>query len=225
MTSDGAHIKEWGDEIGIEFNIPPGAVPQGTPPVDLSVWPCSAGPFELPEDYELASPVFLISPYYEFSCDILLTIYHFYALESREDCEDMAFLSAPATPLMKENQKPVYQFKVLPSGIFKPLEDRGHVSLKHFCLKTLGKRKRKSQSKTPPGKRKKGNIMIILMLMMVITYVIESDDKLYVYQVYRELEFDDLVIFSVFPKAKLYFKVIAVHYYAAWITYCIYIDT
>ena len=170
VTSDGAHIKEWGDEIGIEFDIPPGAVPKGKQ-VDLSVWPCSAGPFELPEDYELASPVFLISPFFEFSCDIILTIYHFYALETKEDCENMAFLSSPATPLMRENnQKPVYQFKVLSNGLFQPSEDRGHVSLKHFCLKAVGKRKRKSQSKTPSGKRRKGNIVFILMVMMVTMF-------------------------------------------------------
>ena len=29
MTSDGAHIKNWGKEIGIEFDIPPGTVPNG----------------------------------------------------------------------------------------------------------------------------------------------------------------------------------------------------
>ena len=84
----------------------------------------------------------------------------------------MAFLSSPATPLMRENnQKPVYQFKVLSNGLFQPSEDHGQVSLKHFCLKTTAKRKkRKSRSKTPSGKRGKGNIVFILMVMIVTMF-------------------------------------------------------
>ena len=82
---------------GLEFDIPPGAVPQGKR-LELSVWPCSAGPFQLPEDYELASPVLLVSPNFEFSIDVTITMHHFYNLHTREDCDNMAFLTAPATP-------------------------------------------------------------------------------------------------------------------------------
>ena len=158
MTSDGAHIKNWGKEIGIEFDIPPGAVPKGRQ-VDLSVWPCSAGPFQLPEDYELASPVFLILHSFQCLYDITLTIYHYYDLKTKEDCDDMAFLSSPSTPSVIENQKPVYQFKVLSKGMFKPSKDYGQVSPKHFCLCAVGKHRRTSQSKAPPSKRMKGNLL------------------------------------------------------------------
>ena len=158
MTSDGAHIKNWGKEIGIEFDIPPGAVPKGRQ-VDLSVWPCSAGPFQLPEDYKLASPVFLILHSFQCLYDITLTIYHCYDLKTKEDCDDMAFLSSPSTPSVIENQKPVYQFKVLSKGMFKPSKDYGQVSPKHFCLCAVGKRRRTYQSKAPPSKRMKGNLL------------------------------------------------------------------
>ena len=163
MTSDGSHIKNWGKEIGIEFDIPPGAVPKGRQ-VDLSVWPCSAGPFQLPEDYELASPVFLILHSFQFLYDITLTIYHCYDLKTKEDCDDMAFLSSPSTPSVIENQTPVYQFKVLGKEMFEemfePSKDYGQVSLKHFCLCAVGKRRKTSQSKAPPSKQMKGNLLL-----------------------------------------------------------------
>ena len=76
-TSAGVHITSWREEIGVEFDIPPGAVPEGKE-LELTVWPCSDGPFQLPKDYELASPVFLVSPSFEFSCEIRLTMYHLF---------------------------------------------------------------------------------------------------------------------------------------------------
>ena len=60
VTLAGGHINWW-QEIGVKFDIPPGAVPEGKE-LDLSVWPCVKGPFQLPIGYELASPIFLISP-------------------------------------------------------------------------------------------------------------------------------------------------------------------
>ena len=156
MTSDGAHIKNWGKEIGIEFDIPPGAVPIGRQ-VDLSVWPCSAGPFQLPEGYKLASPVFLILHSFQFLYDITLTIYHYYDLKTEEDCDDMVFLSSPSTPSVIENQKPVYLFKVLSKGMFEPSKDYGQVSPKHFCLCAVG------------SKQMKGNLLTSLTITLMLS--------------------------------------------------------
>ena len=164
VTSDGAHIREWGEEIGIEFYIPPGAIPQGKK-LDLSVWPCSAGPFQLPEGYELASPVFLISPSFQFSHEVTLKMHHFYALETKEDCVDMAFLSSPATPSMQNDKQPVYKFRVLSKGVFEPSEEYGKVSLKHFCLAGLGKHKSTSPPSSPSAKRPKGVIIIMYSIL------------------------------------------------------------
>ena len=152
VTSDGAHINEWGQEIGIEFDIPPGAIPKGKK-FELSVWPCISGPFQFPEGYDPASPVYLISPSFKFCCDITLTMYHFYVDETEEDCESMAFLAATAT-LPKGESQPQYNFRVLERSVFKPSEEYGRVFLKHFCLKTIHKRKRSSQA--PSTKRQKG---------------------------------------------------------------------
>ena len=137
VTSAGVNLK-WGEQIGVVFDIPPGAVPRGKR-LDLSIWPCSAGPFLLPEGYEPASPVYLITPSFEFSHSITLNIHHFCAVETKEDCKGMAFLSAPVTPHMIEAKQPQYKFSVLKKGEFKPSEEYGQVSLKHLCFITCGK--------------------------------------------------------------------------------------
>ena len=164
VTSAGVHITSWREEIGVEFDIPPGAVPEGKE-LELTVWPCSDGPFHLPEDYELASPVLLVSPSFEFSREINLTMCHFSNLEMEEDCERMVFLSSPTTPNMKlARGKPAYQFRVLGKGVFKPHRNYGQISLTHFCNVGAGRRKRKKQSSTPnspPSKQLRGKILIL----------------------------------------------------------------
>ena len=160
VTSEGYHVN-WGEEIGIEFNIPPGAVPQGKE-LELSVWPCTAGPFELPEGYELASPVYLITPSFNFLCDITVTMYHFCAVETERDSENMVILSSPAIPCTGKHQQPYYQFKVLGKGTFKPSESCGCITLKHFCNTAIGvRRKRRAPSSEGPSvKKSKGKIYI-----------------------------------------------------------------
>ena len=154
----------------MEFDIPPGAVPEGKK-LELTVWPCSDGPFHLPEDYELASPVFLVSPSFEFSREINLTMYHFSNLEMEEDCERMVFLSSPTTPNMKlAGEKPAYQFRVLGKGVFKPHRNYGQISLTHFCNVGAGRHKRKNQSSnpnSPPSKQLKGKIIIIMLTLLM----------------------------------------------------------
>ena len=84
VTSAGKEIS-WAD-IGIKINIPPGAVPEDRP-ITVSVRPGYSGPFELPEDYEFASPVYAISPGLEFNKDVKLFVTHFVDLLSEDDCK------------------------------------------------------------------------------------------------------------------------------------------
>ena len=154
----------------MEFDIPPGAIPESKE-LELTVWPCSDGQFQLPEDYELASPVFLVSPSFEFSHEINLTMYHFSNLEMEEDCERMVFLSSPTAPNMKmAGEKPAYQFRVLGKGVFKPHRNYGQISLTHFCIIGAGRRKRKKQSSnpnSPPCKQLRGKIIIIMPSLLM----------------------------------------------------------
>ena len=156
MTSEGGSIA-W-KAIGVEFDIP-GAVPEGKS-LELSVWPSIAGPFVLPEAYDLASPVYLISPAFNFMCDITLSMYHYCNLETEQQCDNMVFLSSPATPNADEPH-PQYKFRVLAKGRFLSQELYGCVSLKHFCDIAVGVKRRRSSSEPPkdgasPAKKTKG---------------------------------------------------------------------
>ena len=145
MTSAGGQINWW-QEIGVEFDIPPGAVPEDKE-LDLSVWPCIKGPFQLPNGYELASPVFLISPSFQFSSSITLTMGHFSNLATEEDCQRMVFLSAPTTSFVrKTDNSHWFRFRIFRKGIFPPHHEYGQVSLTHFCLLASGRKRKKPNS-------------------------------------------------------------------------------
>ena len=172
VTPEGAHVSDWGEEIGIEFVIPPEAVPKGKQ-LELSVWPCVTTPFQFPEGYDAASPVYLITPSFEFSCNVTLKMYHFCATDTAEDCKSMTFLTSPATLHSREKkQQPQYQFKVLDKGVFNPGEEYGSVSLKHFCLSAVGvKRKKSSHSRAPSTKRQRGIICSVLVYVHRVMYM------------------------------------------------------
>ena len=154
MTTDGGCIS-W-KEIGVEFDIPRGAVPKGKS-LELSVWPSIAGPFVLPDGYNLASPVYLISPAFNFTCDITLRMYHYCSLETEQQCDNMVFISSPATPNI-ERPHPQYKFRVLSKGSFLSSEPYGCVSLKHFCNSAVGVKHKLSSSEDSanPAKKRKG---------------------------------------------------------------------
>ena len=150
--------------MGIRMYIPEDSLSDGEEPVTLLVHPCFTGPFELPDDFESASPAYLIKSNrrVKFQRDVTLEIHHYARLESEEDCEDMVFLSASATPEFRESG-PVYVFKEIKGakGVFKPGYQLGEITLRHFCLKMAGKRKRTSHSSE--SKRSKGNDVVILL--------------------------------------------------------------
>ena len=147
------------EDIGIEITVPPGAVPKGAEIV-LRVRPCLSGPFVIPKDYDLTSPVYMISQSSEFSDEIQLSMAHFANLQSEEDCEEMTFLTARPSSVPGE-QYPKYQLKVLQisgPGVFHIGTNMGTISLKHFCPFTTGRRHRKRIGEEPKEylKRRKG---------------------------------------------------------------------
>ena len=130
VTSEG-QLLYW-DDIGITLDIPPGAVPKDKQ-LNLTVRPCLSGPFILPEGYKLASPVYLITPAFNFSRDGKLTITHFANVKSETDCKNMTFVSAHCTPHYTASG-PQYKFKALPGGVFLTEKREASLSLKHFCV-------------------------------------------------------------------------------------------
>lgn len=156
ITSEGLDIS-W-EEIGIAFSIPPGAVPEDKP-LNLIVWPSILGPYDLPEDYELASPVYSISSF-EFEVDIKLTLYHFIDLQIDEDCERMSFISAPSASIGEDCQSR-WVFKEVKGGVFQKGECFGSILLRHFSKPSVANRscKRSRDSESVRGsKRHKGKL-------------------------------------------------------------------
>ena len=79
----------------------------------LDIRPCLSGPFELPDGYELASPVYLLEPRKKGTTNTPFTIriHHWANLLTQQDCEEMAFISAPAQPKLTKTGGSVYVFK------------------------------------------------------------------------------------------------------------------
>ena len=151
ITSSGATIDRLQD-MGISISIPEGSFSPSEEPLDLHFHPCFCGPFKLAKRYESASPAYLIchSKKTNFDKDITVRIHHYACLESDEDCEEMTFLSASSTPEYIESHRdegvvhPVYTFKKIrgANAKFRPGDQVGEISLRHFCIIKACKRKR-----------------------------------------------------------------------------------
>ena len=71
------------------------------------IHPCVTGSFILPDGYKPASPAYLVQPITKgkLQNNVIVRIQ-----ESKEDCENMAFLVAGTTPEYRESN-PVYAFR------------------------------------------------------------------------------------------------------------------
>ena len=131
------------EDMGIEITIAENSLKE---PLELSIHPCFSGPFDLPRKYKSASPAYLIkhSKNVDFLKDLTVKIQHYACLQKEKDCEDMTFLSASSIPQYRESS-PVYVFREIKGkkGRFRPGDQVGEVSLRHFCFLKIGKRKRK----------------------------------------------------------------------------------
>lgn len=132
------------EDIGIFVHIPESTVETSS----IQIRPCFSGPFKLPDDYEPASPAYLICHSRKFKNDITISIQHYVNLQTQKDCENMAFLSACSTPQYTRESCPVYTFNFMHDAreMFKPDSLVGNISLQHFCLITAGKRKNEESS-------------------------------------------------------------------------------
>ena len=134
------------EEVGIHLSIPDNALSSTDPPLQLEIQPCFSGPFVVPQDIELVSPVYIVKPSRKvtFEKEVLVKIWHHANLESERDCEDMVFLSASTTPVFEE-ETPSYIFREIKGtkGFFNLGEEHltGQIALKHFCDMALGKRR------------------------------------------------------------------------------------
>ena len=147
VTSEGKVIS-WDDDIGIRFTIPPGAVAEGEK-LHLTVRPCLNGPFVLPQDRDLASPMYLIQPACNFKEEVELSMSHFVNIKSDEDIESLTFISAHSKPV-RGRSGPEYRLREFQNGVFHVGQSSGTISLKHFCILGVGTKRVHSEDDDAP---------------------------------------------------------------------------
>ena len=133
VDSKGKSIS-WQD-IGIMIDVPPDATPEDNPVVRVQAQCFFPGPdssIVLPENMQLASPIYRISATPQFSKKVELSIAHFATLDSKDD---MTFLHS-------SDRSPPYHFQLVPGGTFIPHGTCGTLLLSKFCKYATGRRKR-----------------------------------------------------------------------------------
>ena len=126
---------------GIELRIPGHAIKQGQS-IEFTIQGCIDGPFELPEDVSFASPVFVITPHYQFQREVTLWEDIYVDLQSYEDCKELVFLTSPSEPTI-DSYGSHWNFQISEN---KPQcnlrSSRVWIHLKRFCLFCFGIRRR-----------------------------------------------------------------------------------
>jgi hypothetical protein len=122
---------------GIELRIPGRAVKKGHS-IEFLIQGCIEGPFELPDNVSLATPVFLIKPHYEFQNAVTLLIDTFISLQSYEDDKELVFLTSPAKPQMDKGG--AHWDFVITEGVPQITDDNSRIMVEvtQFCLLCFG---------------------------------------------------------------------------------------
>ena len=129
---------------GIFLIIPQNAVdPSDTVTVILQA--CSSGLFELPDDLEFVSPVFLMILHYPFRSELTLIIRHFACIQKSSDIEDFIFVSTSLPKLQPDvSNSSTWKLSPYAQPSFSSDYSRGKVDINGYlsCFGALA-RKRK----------------------------------------------------------------------------------
>ena len=126
---------------GIELQIPGRAIKREDL-VEFTIQACIDGPFELPEDVSLVTPVYVISPHYEFQREVTVLMDSFVRLQRFSE-KDLVFLTSP-TKREVDVQGFHWKFEI---NKIQPWSDsvkerRIILEVPHFCLFCVGLRRR-----------------------------------------------------------------------------------
>ena len=145
----------WQD-IGIMIDVSPGSTSEDNPVVRVQAQCFLPGPglsVILPENVQLASPVYRISATPHFSKKVELSIAHFATLDSKDE---MTFLHS-------SDRSPPYHFQPVPGGTFIQHGTCGSLWLSKFCKITTGRRKRSASERgegTPKSAKRREGICV-----------------------------------------------------------------
>lgn len=205
LTSSEATIDHLND-LGISVLLPENSVYSERESSAIEIRPCFAGPFQLPDDFEPASPTFFV--HHDNICfrkAITIRMCHYAKLVSEEDCADMAFFTASSTPKYLES-KPVYTFKQMSDDctVFMPGDLTGEIVLRHFCFGAIAKKKRQS---LPCKHHIRSHCMSLLYLVIAKNY--------YSARLYRAIEQQGVMsaMFCMTLESHIYTRVIFFSFY------------
>ena len=130
---------------GIQLVIPENAVKPGDL-VTIGLQECLSRNFVIPEEFTLESPIFHISPQYQFQSEVTLVIEHYAYIERESDCADFVFISSPTKPSIQKSTDPfLWQFHPYAKPKFSTDFQCVSVQLKHFCFACLARKRKKSK--------------------------------------------------------------------------------
>ena len=114
---------QWEDH-GFKLHIPLNALPEGTPDCLINIKVCLAGQFELPDGYELVSPVYWVATPVRFTKPVTVETQH---CANFSNPGQLHFVRTNCT------QKSLpYKFKIIDGGTFTLGSKHGALSATHF---------------------------------------------------------------------------------------------
>ena len=126
---------EW-EGYGLRLSISEDSLPTGMDECRINIKASLSGPFELPKDSDLLSPVFWFSALCKFKKPVTLEIQHC-ACRDEASFSDLNFISANCS-----QKKLPYIFKQLDGGMFPADNSYGSIQLHHFSgVGIIGRKK------------------------------------------------------------------------------------
>ena len=133
---------------GFKMYIPENALEPNTSHLTMKIQASLSGNFQLPDDTELVSGIYLIDFSPEFSQPVTMKLQHCAYLEHSDQLSSLFFLAASFI----QKTSPLC-FKPLEGGVFSTDSTYGIIKLRHFSGVAVGRRKEKQDGR---GRQKKG---------------------------------------------------------------------
>lgn len=153
---------------GIQLRVPPNAIGRGKSR-KISLRACIDGPFQLPEDVHLASPVFLVTctSHGNLQRETTLTLHHFIQLTSHKECDMMVLLTSPQTPTRDEHGT-CWRFEISDKQprCFQNFT-QGEVAVTHFSFMCFGIRIKFSRTRRVHPCKEKITYRVIIMCVLL----------------------------------------------------------
>ena len=122
---------------GVEIQIPGRAIKKEDS-VEFTIQACIDGPFDFPEDVNLITPVYVISPHYEFQREVTVLMDSFSHLQS---VIGLVFLTSP-TKREEDEHGSYWKFTISEREPSRVSVHRIRIDVPHFCLLCFGLRRR-----------------------------------------------------------------------------------